>query len=66
MATCTSCGGRFTCGLRESQEPCWCASLPPLQRVDPDADCLCPACLAARIAAEAATPPAGSLADAHS
>jgi hypothetical protein len=65
MAACASCGERFTCGLRESQEPCWCASLPPLQRIDPNADCLCPACLAARVAVEAAMPNAGRHADAQ-
>jgi len=55
MAHCASCGERFTCGLRETQVPCWCASLPPLSRVDPAADCLCPDCLRARLAAESAS-----------
>jgi cysteine-rich CWC protein len=52
MANCSSCGSAFTCGLRETTEPCWCARLPALARIDPARDCLCPACLASLVAAK--------------
>ncbi|MBK7469490.1 MAG: hypothetical protein KAX84_17165 [Burkholderiales bacterium] len=52
MATCSSCGATFTCGMKETSEPCWCAALPPLQTVVPLQDCLCVGCLAARLAAQ--------------
>jgi len=46
--------------MRETSEPCWCAALPPLQAVDPLQNCLCPACLTARVQAQArADAPAG-------
>ena len=50
MAACSTCNRTFTCGLRETTEPCWCASLPPIASVDATADCLCPECLRAKLA----------------
>jgi hypothetical protein len=52
MAICSSCNALFTCGMRESSEPCWCAALPPLQTIEPGKDCLCPECFGARSSAE--------------
>jgi hypothetical protein len=52
MATCSSCRATFTCGMRETDAPCWCASRASLKAPDPAADCLCPACLDARLAVE--------------
>ena len=54
MAACSACNRTFTCGLRETSEPCWCASVPPIARIDATADCLCPECLRERIARDAA------------
>jgi hypothetical protein len=54
MAVCSSCNLPFTCGMRETSEPCWCAALPALPSIEPAQDCLCPACLKARLAADAA------------
>ena len=45
MAACSTCNRTFTCGLRETSEPCWCASFPPIASIDAKADCLCPECL---------------------
>jgi hypothetical protein len=66
MAACSACGATFTCGLRETAGPCWCAAQPLLAEIDPALDCLCPACLDARLAAgripasSAAAEPAGA------
>ncbi|MEP7083746.1 MAG: cysteine-rich CWC family protein [Betaproteobacteria bacterium] len=49
MAVCSLCGERFTCGMRETSAPCWCASLPLLSAIDSLKDCLCPDCLSARL-----------------
>jgi DNA-directed RNA polymerase subunit RPC12/RpoP len=44
---CARCGTAFRCGIGDAGG-CWCAGLPPLprERLDADAGCLCPACLA--------------------
>jgi hypothetical protein len=49
---CTRCGAPFTCG-RDDPNGCWCAALPPLpaHAVAAGADCLCPNCLRAALAA---------------
>lgn len=60
MAACSACNRTFTCGLRETSEPCWCASLPPIASVDATADCLCPDCLRERSARGAADAGDGS------
>jgi hypothetical protein len=59
MARCASCGTPFTCGLRETNEPCWCAQLPPLALIDPRSDCLCRACLTAKL--DASNPAAAAI-----
>ncbi len=41
---CARCGAGFTCGMQAGEEPCWCASLPPLAPV-PGRACLCRGCL---------------------
>jgi hypothetical protein len=45
---CARCGTAFRCGIGDAGG-CWCTGLPPLprERLDADAGCLCPACLAA-------------------
>jgi ribosomal protein L34E len=40
---CARCDAPFICGMK-SAEPCWCASLPPLEP-EPGRGCLCRACL---------------------
>jgi hypothetical protein len=53
---CAQCGAPFRCGMEAGDAECWCASLPPLLSLPavPDpaaaANCLCPACLKARLA----------------
>jgi hypothetical protein len=66
MAQCSSCGSGFTCGLSETSEPCWCAALPVLARIDPSRGCLCPTCLAALLKTQQSWPaePAGAQSDA--
>ncbi|HEX2565392.1 MAG TPA: cysteine-rich CWC family protein [Burkholderiales bacterium] len=41
---CAACGVPFVCGASAPEEPCWCASLPPLKPVS-GRDCLCRSCL---------------------
>jgi len=52
---CACCAAVFVCG-RGAPGGCWCARLPPLRasRLAADIDCLCPACLAALCAQQAA------------
>ncbi len=49
---CDACGSEFDCGADAGV--CWCMSMRPLPMTDQSdtaaADCLCPACLGARIA----------------
>ncbi len=48
---CAACGRLFHCGMKDEQ-PCWCATdFPPVLTGEPQAACLCPECLRARIAA---------------
>jgi hypothetical protein len=49
--TCAGCGAAFACGPNSGTRPgqCWCADLPPALPLDPAGDCLCPACLTAKI-----------------
>jgi predicted Fe-S protein YdhL (DUF1289 family) len=49
---CSRCGASFVCGASDCSTPCWCASYPPVEP-KADATCLCPACLAAAVAAPA-------------
>jgi len=52
---CARCAAAFSCG-RDAPDGCWCARLPPLSagRLTVDAGCLCPECLAALCARQAA------------
>lgn len=52
---CPHCGSQFRCGagLSASGGRCWCYELPAVPRIS-GADCLCPSCLAARVAAQLA------------
>ena len=52
VALCSSCHLPFTCGMRETSEPCWCAALPRLSAIETGQDCLCPACLREHLAAQ--------------
>jgi hypothetical protein len=49
---CPCCNEPFDCGKRDAVDACWCAQLPslPLSALDSAHDCLCPRCLAARLA----------------
>ncbi|WP_244158382.1 cysteine-rich CWC family protein [Caballeronia fortuita] len=49
---CARCGAAFRCGALAGDPSCWCATLPalPADRLRAGMRCLCPACLAARIA----------------
>jgi hypothetical protein len=49
---CSRCGAPFRCGMLAGDATCWCASLPalPPDALRPGAGCLCPACLARKIA----------------
>ncbi len=51
---CSSCGVMFACRATAGpdDQPCWCATLPPLTTMHPGGDCLCPTCLAAALADE--------------
>jgi hypothetical protein len=40
---CARCGAPFVCGMQAGQEPCWCASLPPIEPA-PGRGCLCRGC----------------------
>jgi hypothetical protein len=55
-STCARCGAQFHCG-RDDDAGCWCARLPPLDRVryDAAAGCLCESCLREAIDASAAS-----------
>lgn len=52
MSLCARCGATFSCAMADPSDgqPCWCTALPPVVPVptpgaDPNASCLCPACL---------------------
>ncbi|MEO7762008.1 MAG: cysteine-rich CWC family protein [Casimicrobiaceae bacterium] len=62
MASCSSCGAAFTCGMRETIEPCWCADVPKLATLDRAKDCLCPQCLASLLAVQQKTSESASTA----
>ncbi|HWQ40024.1 MAG TPA: cysteine-rich CWC family protein [Burkholderiales bacterium] len=49
---CAQCGREFRCGMH-GLHPCWCATgFAPLAQADPNLPgCLCPECLARRLAA---------------
>jgi len=50
VKACPACGAEFTCGPKAGSHRCWCDVFPPLTpSTYPDADCLCPACLARAI-----------------
>lgn len=51
--TCPECGARFPCGALAGEDSCWCYAVPNVVPVPADgsARCLCPACLARRVAA---------------
>lgn len=53
---CPRCGARFRCGMEGGDKECWCARLPAFLPVpsgsisdSPEANCLCPDCLKARL-----------------
>gem|GEM_PF-685025 len=47
---CPECGAEFQCLAHCAANTCWCLELPRLPMpADPAADCLCPACLRARV-----------------
>ncbi len=51
LGACPRCGREFVCGMSAGMDKCWCAELPALGRLDPDASaCYCPDCLKALIA----------------
>jgi prepilin-type processing-associated H-X9-DG protein/prepilin-type N-terminal cleavage/methylation domain-containing protein len=45
--SCPRCGAQFSCCASQN---CWCAEHPPLARISPESDCLCPICLSDAIA----------------
>lgn len=47
--TCPECGTGFSCGPRADTGRCWCDELPALIPPTPDAACLCPDCLKAKL-----------------
>lgn len=48
---CSLCGAVFACGASDPAGGCWCFDEAPLAWAAPGApDCLCPACLAERLA----------------
>lgn len=47
--TCGRCGTGFACGPERPGDSCWCDKYPPILTPIPDADCLCPRCLAAEL-----------------
>jgi hypothetical protein len=51
-ARCPHCGRSFDCGRNATTLACWCKSMPPLpaDRLEPGSRCLCPECLADKIA----------------
>jgi hypothetical protein len=61
MSACSRCGASFQCGMADAapsadgaarEEACWCTRMPilPPEAYAGSASCLCPACLAAKIA----------------
>jgi len=64
-STCPQCGARFRCGMAAGDRECWCASLPALSLPDTSgpglpaaANCFCPLCLKALLAAAEVLRPA--------
>ncbi|MFC4929347.1 cysteine-rich CWC family protein [Massilia sp. GCM10023247] len=55
MSLCSRCGAAFGCAMADAAPgPCWCTELPPAVPVPGvDANCWCPDCLRAHIAAAA-------------
>lgn len=47
--TCPICGSQFICGSQTENEACWCSDYPHILPLDITRDCLCPACLKAKI-----------------
>ncbi|MBA4147944.1 MAG: prepilin-type N-terminal cleavage/methylation domain-containing protein [Verrucomicrobia bacterium] len=50
--TCSDCGAGFECGIGPKSGLCWCVELAPLDMVEAGKDCLCPRCLADKVAAQ--------------
>lgn len=53
---CPQCGAEFRCGMAGGDATCWCAALPAFMPLPanpvagtPEASCLCPECLKARL-----------------
>jgi hypothetical protein len=53
---CPQCGAGFRCGMEGGDAQCWCVTLPAFMPLpaksasdSPDARCLCPECLKARL-----------------
>ncbi len=60
--SCPCCGSRFSCGAQAagSGGGCWCSAVPilnsvPMPEERSGVDCLCPACLVARVGAQIPT-----------
>ncbi|MFN7139301.1 MAG: cysteine-rich CWC family protein [Limisphaerales bacterium] len=49
---CSECGAKFTCGIGSRSGLCWCMELATLDNIDAGKDCLCPRCLADKVAAQ--------------
>jgi prepilin-type N-terminal cleavage/methylation domain-containing protein len=49
---CPECGGSFSCGIGPSTGHCWCMEMSSLDNVEPEKDCLCPRCLADKLATQ--------------
>ena len=42
---CSRCNQTFNCGVAAGEATCWCFNEPQIMPYDPNAQCLCPACL---------------------
>lgn len=49
VKTCSNCGTAFPCGAMDANNNCWCNTLPNIVPLPEQGDCLCPACLKAKI-----------------
>jgi hypothetical protein len=47
---CSQCDAPFECGIAAGRSRCWCFDLPVVAVYDSDAGCVCPRCLADRVA----------------
>jgi hypothetical protein len=47
---CSRCSTPFECGIAAGRSRCWCFDLPVVAVHDADAGCVCPGCLADRVA----------------